>query len=126
MLDTKVYVYNALKNNTALVTALGSSSRIQYMYPNDFNTLPIITYQETNNRNIEFYDDAPSADESTIEIHVWTNVSTSAISKLVDTVMTGILYARDFSADVPDPDTKIFHKVLRYRRSITADELDAL
>jgi len=126
MLDTKVYVYNALKNDAPLVAALGSSTRIQYMYPNDFNTLPIVTYQETNNRNETFYDDAPVADESTIEIHVWTNVSTSAISKLVDTVMTGILYARDYAADVPDPDAKIFHKVLRYRRSITADDLDSI
>jgi hypothetical protein len=40
--------------------------------------------------------------------------------------MTAVFYTRDFATDVPDPDAKIFHKVLRYRRTFTADDLDAL
>jgi hypothetical protein len=126
MLDTKVYVYNALKGNSALTTALGSATKIQYMYPNNFNALPIITYQENNNSNSEFYDDVSVADESTVEIHVWANTSTSTLSKLVNSVMVGLLYTRDYAGDVPEPDTKIFHKVLRYRRTLTADDLDAI
>lgn len=124
MLDAKAFVYSALIGNSALTTALGGSTKIQYAYPNDFNTLPIVTYLETNNANYDFYDNAPFSDESTVEIDVWANVSTSAISKLIDNVLLPLLYTRDAAIDVPDPDTKIFHKKLRYRRTFTADDLD--
>jgi len=126
MLDVKKFVYDSLKADTALVAALGSNTKIQYFYPNSFNTLPIITYQETNNRNADFFDNKPFSDESTIQIDVWTNVSTTAIAKLVDSVMQNLLFTRDFSSDVPNPDEKIFHRVMRYRRTFTADDLDAL
>jgi hypothetical protein len=124
MLDTKKHAYDLLRNNAALVSALGSASKIQYFYPNDFNALPIITYSETNNQNVKWFDNMPWADESTIEIHVWANVSTTALCKLVDSIMAAGLYTRDFSSDVPEPDVKIFHRVMRYRRSFTADDLD--
>jgi len=126
MLDTKSFVYGILKNDPALVAALGSSTKIQYAYPNDFNTLPIITYLESNNRMTEWYDDNPAAEESTITVDVWANVSTSALSKLVDAALAAVLYTREFAADVPDPDAKIFHKSLRYRRTFTADDLDTI
>ena len=126
MLDTKAFVYGILRNDSALVAALGSNTKIQYAYPNDFNTLPIITYLESNNRMTEWYDDTPAAEESTITVDVWANVSTSALSKLVDAALAAVLYTREFAADVPDPDAKIFHKSLRYRRTFTADDLDTI
>lgn len=124
MLDTKIFAYNILKNDSALTAALGSATKIQYFYPNDFNALPIVCYSEMNNRNQEFYDNAAFADESTIQIDVWTNVSTTTISKLVDTVMAANLYTRDFASDIQEPDAKIFHRVMRYRRTFSADDLD--
>lgn len=126
MLDTKAYVYGILKNDAPLVAALGSNTKIQYAYPNAFNALPIITYLESNNRTTDWYDDTPAAEESTITIDIWANVSTSSLAKLVDAALAAVLYTRDFAADVPDPDAKIFHKSLRYRRTFTADDLDAL
>lgn len=125
MLDSKAWVYGLLKNNTALTTALGSSDRIQYMYPNTFNTLPVVTYQEINNRNVEFYDNAAFADEITIQVGVWANTSTTALAKLVDAVFAANLFTRDFSSDVPEPDAKIYHRVMRFHRVINADDLDA-
>ena len=124
MLDTKKHAYDLLRNNASLVSALGSASKIQYFYPNDFNALPVVTYSETNNQNVKWFDNMPWADESTIGIHVWANVSTTALCKLVDSIMAAGLYTRDFSSDVPEPDVKIFHRVMRYRRSFTADDLD--
>lgn len=125
MLDVKAYVYAALKNNTALVTALGSSDRIQFMYPNSFNVLPVVTYEEINNRNVAFYDNVPFADEATIQVDVWANTSTTAIAKLIDNALLPLLFTRDFSSDVPEPDAKIFHRVMRYSRVFNADDLDA-
>ena len=126
MLDSKVYVYGLLKNNTALVSALGSNSKIQFQYPNDFNALPIITFTEENNRNINFFDNQSFADEISIKIDVWSNTSTSALSKLVDAVFAPDLWTRGYCADVPEPDAKIFHKVMKYSRVLSPDDLDAI
>lgn len=125
MLDTKTYAYNVLKNNAALVAGLGGdATKIQFNYPNDFNSLPIVTYREANSTAVDFWDDVPAADDSVIAIDVWANVSTTALSKLVDSAMVGAYYTREYAEDVPDPDAKIFHKALRYRRKLTADDID--
>jgi hypothetical protein len=126
MLDAKKFLYDALRNDSSLVSVLGSASKIQFMYPNDFNALPIVTYQEIENRNVEFYDNSAFADESVVQVDVWSNTGTTAIAKLIDAVLLPLLYTREFSADVPEPDAKIFHRVIRYSRSFTADDLDAL
>ncbi len=120
MLDVKKYVYDAL------VAGMPGGTKIQYMYPNSFTSLPVITYQETNQRNAQFYDNMAWADESTIQIDVWANVSTSTLAKQVDAIMANLLFTRDFSSDVPEPDAKIFHRVMRYRRTLSADDLDTL
>jgi len=124
MLDAKVYFYNLLKNDAPLVAALGSATKIQYMYPNDFNALPIVTYKEDNAPDEDFFDDLPYSQDSSFQVDVWTNSSTTAIVKLIDTIMKNNLFTREFSADVADPDTKIFHRTMRYRRTLCADDLD--
>lgn len=123
MLDSKKYVCDLLKASTALVTACPT---IVYMYPNDFNNLPVVTYQETNNRNQDFFDNSVFSDGISAQIDIWTNTSTTAISKLVDNVFSADLWTRDFGGDVPEPNAKIFHKVLNYHRTITPDDLDAI
>ena len=118
MLNSKAYVYNILN------TALTGQATVVYMYPNDFNALPVVTYQETNNMNADFYDDSPFSDEISVQIDVWANSSTTALAQTVDAAMKSNLFARDFAGDMPEPDAKIFHKVLKYRRKLTADDLD--
>jgi hypothetical protein len=127
MLDVKKYVYSALKNDATLVALLGSNTKIQFYYPNDFNTLPIVTYQELNQPDEQqgYFDNIPTSVESTIQIDVW--VSSTGITPIVqsiDNIMHGLYFNTDFSSDLYEPDTKIQHRVMRYRRSFTADDLD--
>lgn len=125
MLDVKKYVYSALKNDSTLSALLGSNTKIQFYYPNDFNTLPIVCYQELNQMDVEYYDNAPAAVESTIQIDVWvSSTGITPIVECVDNIMHGLLFNVDFSSDLYEPDTKIQHRVMRYRRSFTADDLD--
>ena len=127
MFDTKLYVYNLLKNNAALVAALGGdATKIQYAYPNTFNALPVVTYRESNNTPTDYWDDTPVAEDSVVAIDVWANVSTTALSRLVDAALVAAYYTREYGEDVPDPDAKIFHKALRYRRKLNADDIDSI
>lgn len=127
MIGVKAWVYGKLTASTALVAALGSLDRIEYapdvMYP--ITDFPRVTYLETNQPTVENYDDAPKAVESAIEIHVWTasGVSTTTITGIIDSIMEGLLFNVDFSADVPEAETRINHRVLRYGRTLTALDL---
>jgi hypothetical protein len=120
MIGVKKIVYDLMRNNAALVTALGNASKIVYMYPQNFNSLPLVTYQEVNQQDTEWAENLPTASESTIQIDVWTgeNVSTTAIVTAVDNIFIGELWTRTFSADVPDPDVRIQHRVIRYVKVI--------
>lgn len=127
MIGVKAWVYSKLAASTALVSALGSLDRIEYApsvtYP--ITMFPRITYLETNQPSVDYYDDAPEAVESSIEIHVWTGegVSTTTIAGIVDGIMLGLLFNVDFSADIPEPGTRINHRVMRYGRTLTAPDL---
>ena len=127
MFDVKKFVYSALKNDATLVGLLGSADKIQFYYPNDFNALPIVTYQEINQSNSDedYYDDFVFAATSEIQIDVWVSSgSTSTIVKRIDSIMQGLLFNVDYSGDLYEPDTKIQHRVVRYSRRVTADDLD--
>lgn len=127
MFDVKKLVYSALKNDSTLVGLLGSTDKIQFYYPNDFALLPIVTYQELNQYNADedYYDDSVFAATSEIQIDVWVSSgSTSTIVKRIDSIMQGLLFNVDYSGDMYESDTKIQHRVVRYSRRITADDLD--
>lgn len=126
MIAVKAWVYGKLCVSTALVTALGSTDRIEFFYSalpaDDF---PKLTYSEPNQPTVMYYDNKPFAVDSTLEIHVWTaaNVSTTPVSEIVDDIMVGLLFNVDSSADFQEPETRINHRVLRYRRTLTASDL---
>lgn len=124
MIAVKAYVYNALSTDAALLAALGPG-KVLYMYPNDFNALPVVTYLETDQFSSEHFDDSPFSYTSKIQIDLWTHESTTALSELVDTVMRRLQFNLDSGNDVPDPDTRIFHRILRYSRKMRTDEIDA-
>lgn len=123
-LDTKKYFYNLLMNNAALVTALGTDARILDAYPDSFTTFPVLAYSEINSRNLEFFDNVALSDEVTFQVDLFHTASTTAIAKLINSILEPLLFTRDFSQDVPNTDSKIYHRVMRYRRAFTADDLD--
>jgi hypothetical protein len=126
MLEVKAWVYGKLCASTALITALGNVDRIEFFYPqNPAADFPKLTYSEPNQPSDANYDDKPTGVESTIEIHVWSaaNMPTTPICKIVDLIMIGLYFNVDESVDYQEPDTRINHRVLRYRRLLTALDL---
>ena len=127
MLDVKTYVYGLLSTNSPLLAALGSVNQIMYYYPHKFDTLPIVTYSETNQKNAddEYFDDLATGIDSEVQIDVWTRLdtSTTTIVKLVDTIMSSAFFNIDFSGDFPEPENRIQHRVLKYSRKFIAGDI---
>lgn len=125
MLDVKTWILAKLKADSALVAALGASTKIVFEYPEDFSLVPILTYSELNQADTLPADDVATAWESQLEFHVWTanGVSTTAIAVHVARVLNANGYEMFFGYDVPEPDVKFRHRVLRFSRSLTGSDL---
>lgn len=104
----------ALLANTALVALLGGQRIYPIAAPNA-EEFPRISLFEIDNRDIAFADDVAYASEVPIQIDVWSKGSTSAISGEVDKTMKEQGWARTSAPDFYEPDTKVYHKAMRYR-----------
>lgn len=113
MQNIKASVVSALKTATALYTLI--SDRIYFHYPNNFNTLPCVSYFELNNAGNLFADDAELGSEIILQIDVWSNNSTSTIAQAIDTIMVNEEFVRISSVDLFENDTKIHHKSMKYQ-----------
>lgn len=114
--DVKVEIRSALIANQKLVSLLGGQRVYQLAAPNA-EEYPRITFFEIENSDSQFADNEVYATEVFVQIDVWSKGSTSEISGEVDRAMRQLEYSRYGGADLYEPDTKVFHKALRYRRT---------
>lgn len=123
-MDTKAKAWQLLSNDSTLLSLIGGIDHLEEIYPKSFESLPVVTYTEANKRTVTWYDNRPKAHESTIQIDVWSYSNTSTIEEEIENLFAGALYSLDFSQDVPNTDDSIKHRVMRFRRAFTPDDLD--
>jgi hypothetical protein len=124
VLDVNAWLNTKLSQDAAVLAIVGDVNRIIFGYPNTFVQLPIVTFQEMNQPTMVYDDDAPVTVESYVQIDIWTDENgTTTLAQAVDAVMIGLLWDCEYSADVPEPDTKYRHRAMRYRRQLTAEDL---
>jgi hypothetical protein len=117
MQSIRTAIMTALQTSTALTTLLGTGTRIFFHYPSDIDAdkFPRITYFELGNFGNLFADDVEAGSEIDYQIDVWSKASTTAISLVVDTIMTGLDFTRQSSQDLYEKENKIYHKAMTYR-----------
>ena len=113
MKNIKTTVVSTLKADTTLKGLV--SDRVIFMSLPDEPEFPCITYYEQNNSPALVGDGKELTSESVMVIDVWSKGSTTAIAQAVDSVMTGLNFRREFSGDLYENDTKVYHKSMRYR-----------
>jgi len=111
MLSIKSAVVTALQSATALSTMTG----IYPNYPPNFTSLPLISYFEVSNNVSLSADNQEIAAGITYQIDLWGKSSLTAYAQAVDSIMTGLEFARVACADLYETDTKIIHKAMQYR-----------
>lgn len=113
MNDLKTTVKTALKNDPALsLLVVGGVHFLVVPAPPSF---PCITFYEQNNSPALVGDGRELTSESVVVIDIWSKGDTSDIAQAVDTVMIGLHFVREFSADLYENDTGVYHKSMRYR-----------
>jgi len=119
--DVKAGIRTALINNADLSALLGGQRIYQLAAPNA-EEFPRITFFELDNSDSDFADDSAYASDVRLQIDVWSLGSTSAISGEVDKTMKQQGWARTSAPDLYEPDIKVYHKALRYRRAFLIEE----
>jgi hypothetical protein len=123
--DFKSWVRGKLIASTAL-TALVPAGQILSAWPNVFTTLPMLTLLEAGQSNGQFADNQPFGNDSVLEFHVFTAYtdSTLPISQELDKVLTSLRYTLAMTMEVPEPQQKVRHRVLRFsRESVNLDAM---
>lgn len=124
MLPSKSFLYNLLSTDATILSIVGSTDQIYFSYPDSFETVPLICYIEDNAPSTDYADNVPFASGSDITIDVYTakNVSTTALVTAIESVLVNNLYAITFSGDVPEPDVRLQHRVIKCSRKFTAED----
>lgn len=124
-LAVSAWLVGKLKAATALTTALGGASSIMAPHPDMYNTIPRLVVDVGNSRDIvgSWADDTPFAEEWTYEMHLFTTGSPTTIFQALDTVMHGLIFARDSYLSLFEDEQKIYHVIVRYSRTLTAADL---
>lgn len=122
-MNVKSWITAKLKDDAAFISAIGTAEHLVYFYPNSFSIMPIVAYSEAGHRQTSYQDDVSKAIESVLVFDIYAKESTSTIFEALISVMSANYFNLDFSTDLFEPDTKLFHKNCRFSRALRATDL---
>jgi hypothetical protein len=127
LLDASTWVYSALSTDAAVIAALTGGAGVVLIFPNDFETLPVLTYSVSQSVSMmDVWDDQPNANDvvATLDIYTRNDALTRDIEVAVDAVMVGLLFNLDYREALGDPSMKTQHVSLRYsRQGVLAEDV---
>ena len=120
LIDLEPVVLSAHRNDTELITLLGrdtkGNTKVYPLAAPDI-ALPYVTFSELINFPNNFAGDKELSSAIHFQIDVFHNSNTSKISSAVNRVMESLGFTRSGTNSLYEPDTKIYHKVLRYKKT---------
>lgn len=120
LIDLEPVILSALRNDTELIALLGKDSKgTTKVYPLSAPDifLPRVTFFELTNFDNNYAGDKAVSSAIHFHIDVWHNSNPSKISLAVNRVMESIGFVRSGTQSLYESDTKIYHRVLRYKKT---------
>ncbi|MGM7635635.1 tail completion protein gp17 [Bacillus sp. Hm123] len=74
-----------------------------------------VTFFFYNEMGTEFVEDEEAATSYSLQVDVWSNGNYKSVVKSVKDSLKSVGFMRVFATDLYEKDTKIYHKVLRFR-----------
>lgn len=127
MLNVKTWIWTHLKNDATLTSLVPVASMGQ-AYPDAMINCPKIGFIENGQPAAPdaYGDNQPFGYETTIEVHVFVTKQSNTQFQIVnalDAIFLGLFFTITFSSDVPEPDSRLLHRIIRYRRKVIASDL---
>jgi hypothetical protein len=117
MKNIRPIVFQALANDSTLLSLLGGEN-IYYMIAPNSAELPRITYFEYMNIDNSFAEDEAIGSNIGFQIDIWSDGDTSDLSVAVDNVMKGIGFSRTYAIEEFDEEVRLFRYVMRYTTQV--------
>lgn len=121
MKDVLIEIRTELYQNAALLTLLEGKRVYKLTAPNG-EEFPRIVMNEVTGVEGDFADDAPTACEYFVQLSVFSRGDTIAIAKEVHKTMKENGWTRYFFNESLEDDTKVYHRVLRYKNKFVEGE----
>lgn len=120
LIDLEPVVVSALRNDPELIGLLGrdakGNTKVYPLAAPDIS-LPKVTFFELTNFDNKFASDKALSSAIHFQVDVWHNSNTTKISSVVNHVMESLGFVRSGTNSLYEADTKIYHKVLRYKKT---------
>lgn len=110
-------VKNLLENGLDGVT-------VRYQYPEDFNTLPVVTYYTLTRQGSFAYDNEVASNDHTMCIDIWADYPKQCeeLSKKIKEIMLGNGWYIEFEKDIPNPDPSVKHRTIQFEKTFYSEE----
>ncbi len=91
---------------------------VAYQYPNDFNNLPVVTYYTLLQKGSFAYDNMTASRSSTVVLDIWADYPKicAEIAEEINALMSGGGWYHEFERDVPNTDSSVKHKTMRFTK----------
>ena len=92
-----------------------------YQYPEDFGRVPAVSHYELFDSEGFRADNAEWSQKSRVQIDIWAEKKTepARIAVMVNSLMQGAGWLREFSRDMPkQTEQHLYHKTMRYAKEI--------
>ena len=121
MLNVKEYMFTLLTSDAELSELLGEG-HIVSAYPQEVKTFPLVVYEDSGQRDVEFSDNLPEGTDVSVRIHIFTKTltdypTTAEIGSLVHRIMRADFWACTMNTETSDVSDNIRHRIMDFKRA---------
>jgi len=121
MLNVKKYMFTLLTSDAELSELLGEG-HIVSAYPQEVKTFPLVVYEDSGQRDVEFSDNLPEGTDVSVRIHIFTKTltdypTTAQIGSLVHRIMRADFWACTMNTETSDVSDNIRHRIMDFKRA---------
>ncbi len=122
MIDVSTWLFGKLSTDEGIVAI--AQSNVFDAEPETKTIFPAVYYRESNQPDIEFLDDYPTASDSTIVIDVYVqNASPSPLAQVVANFFYNLTWACTMNQEITDSAPNIKHRHMEFTRSLLPSDL---
>lgn len=121
MLNVKEYMFTLLTSDAELSQLLGEG-HILSAYPQEVKTFPLVVYEDSGQRDVEFSDNLPEGTDVSVRIHIFSKTltdypTTAEIGKILHRIMRADFWACTMNTETSDVSDNIRHRIMDFKRA---------
>lgn len=114
-------MFTLLTSDAELSELLGEG-HIVSAYPQEVKTFPLVVYEDSGQRDVEFSDNLPEGTDASVRIHIFSKTltgypTTAEIGSLVHRIMRADFWACTMNTETSDVSDNIRHRIMDFKRA---------